>query len=114
LTWDAVLEKHKISAFQWLDQLERGAIPNAESGADYRARIEPCVREILRKHSGQNVAIACHGGVIRVIMAILLKIPLTQMASFEIDYASATTIALLPHKTEVQFLNFTPWDEPGL
>jgi broad specificity phosphatase PhoE len=114
LTWDAVLEKHKISAFQWLDQLERGAIPNAESGADYRARIEPCVREILRKHSGQNVAIACHGGVIRVILAILLKIPLTQMASFEIDYASATTIALLPHKTEVQFLNFTPWDEPGL
>jgi broad specificity phosphatase PhoE len=114
MTWDAVLEKYKISAFQWLDQLEAGAIPNAETSATYRGRVEPCVREILRKHPGQNVAMACHGGVIRIILSILLDLPLTKMAAFEIDYASVTTIALLPHKTEVQFMNFTPWDEAGL
>ena len=36
------------------------------------------------------------------------------MRCFEIDYASATLVAILPHKTEVEFLNYTPWDEPGL
>jgi broad specificity phosphatase PhoE len=103
-----------VSAFQWLAELERGGIANAENTRAYRDRIEPCVREILQKHPGQNVAVFCHGGVIRMILSILLDIPLPRMAGFEIDYASVTNIAVLPHKTEVQFLNFTPWDEASL
>jgi broad specificity phosphatase PhoE len=114
LTWDAVAEKFGVSAFQWLTELERGGIANAENTRSYRDRIEPCVRDILQKHPGQNVAVFCHGGVIRMIMAILLDIPLPRMAGFEIDYASVTNVAVLPHKTEVQFLNFTPWDEASL
>jgi broad specificity phosphatase PhoE len=114
LTWDAVAEKFGVSAFQWLAELERGGIANAENTQSYRQRIEPCVRAILQKHPGENVAVFCHGGVIRMILAILLDVPLPRMAGFEIDYASVTNIAILPHKTEVQFLNFTPWDEAGL
>jgi len=114
LTWEAVSEKFGVSAFQWLTELERGGIANAENTVAYRNRIEPCVREILQKHAGQNVAVFCHGGVIRMILAILLDVPLPRMAGFEIDYASVTNVAVLPHKTEVQFLNFTPWDEPSL
>lgn len=114
LTWEAVSEKFGVSAFQWLTELERGGIANAENTRAYRERIEPCVQEMLQKHSGQNVAVFCHGGVIRMILSILLDIPLPRMAGFEIDYASVTNIAVLPQKTEVQFLNFTPWDEAGL
>jgi broad specificity phosphatase PhoE len=114
LTWDAVSEKFGVSAFQWLTELERGGIANAENTRSYRNRIEPCVRDILQKHPGQNVAVFCHGGVIRMILAILLDVPLTKMAGFEIDYASVTNVAVLPHETEVQFLNFTPWDEASL
>ncbi|HEX4263497.1 MAG TPA: histidine phosphatase family protein [Verrucomicrobiae bacterium] len=114
LTWEAVAQKFGVSAFQWLTELERGGIANAENTQAYRDRIEPCVRDILQKHSGENVAVFCHGGVIRMILTILLDIPLPRMAGFEIDYASVTNIAVLPQKTEVQFLNFTPWDEPGL
>ncbi|HXT13256.1 MAG TPA: histidine phosphatase family protein [Candidatus Angelobacter sp.] len=114
LTWDAVKEKFGVSAFQWLAELERGGIANAENTQTYRQRIQPCVREILQKHPGQNVAVFCHGGVIRMILSILLEIPLPSMAGFEIDYASVTNIAVLPHKTEVQFLNFAPWDETRL
>jgi broad specificity phosphatase PhoE len=114
LTWEAVAEKFGVSAFQWLAELERGGIANAENTGAYRQRIEPCVRDILQKHPGENVAVFCHGGVIRMILAILLDIPLPRTAGFEIDYASVTNVAVLPHKTEVQFLNFTPWDEPSL
>jgi broad specificity phosphatase PhoE len=114
LTWEAVAEKFGVSAFQWLTELERGGIANAENTQAYRGRVEPCVRDILQKHPGENIAVFCHGGVIRMILAILLDIPLPRMAGFEIDYASVTTVAVLPRKTEVQFLNFTPWDEPGL
>lgn len=114
LTWDQVAQRYGVSAFQWLDQLERGAIPKAETTASYRGRIEACLRDLLQTHPGRNIGVACHGGVIRMILAILLELPLPKTAGFEVDYASATNIALLPHKTEVQFLNFTPWDEPGL
>jgi broad specificity phosphatase PhoE len=114
LSWEAVKDKFGVSAFQWLTELERGGIANAESAMSYRGRLEPFVRDVLQKHPGENVAIFCHGGVIRMILAILLNIPLPRMAGFEIDYASVTNVAVLPHKTEVQFLNFTPWDEPSL
>jgi broad specificity phosphatase PhoE len=114
LTWDQVAEKFGVSAFQWLAELDRGGIANAENALAYRERVEPCVQDILQNHPGQNVAVYCHGGVIRMILAILLDIPLPKMAAFEIDYASATNVAVLPEKTEVEFLNFTPWNEPGL
>lgn len=109
LSWEQVKAKFNISAFEWLSQLEHAAIPNAESAATFRARVEPCVEQILRDHPGQCVAIACHGGTIRMILSILLKMPLPQMAHFEIEYASLTQVHLWPNKTEVQLLNFTPW-----
>ena len=114
LTWEAVSEKFGVSAFQWLAELERGGIANAEGARAYRDRVEPCVRDILQKHRGKNVGVFCHGGVIRMILSILLDVPLPKMAGFEIDYASVTAVAVVSHKTEVQFLNFTPWDEASL
>ena len=114
LSWEAVGEKFGVSPFQWLTELERGGIANAESAVSYRGRVEPCVQDILNKHRAQNVAVFCHGGVIRMILSILLNVPLPKMAGFEVDYASVTSVAVLPHKTEVQFLNFTPWDEASL
>ena len=114
LSWDTVSERFGVSAFQWLTELERGGIANAENALTYRGRVEPFIEDILEKHPGENVAVFCHGGVIRMILSILLGIPLPRMAGFEIDYASVTNVAVLPHKREVQFHNFTPWDEPGL
>jgi broad specificity phosphatase PhoE len=113
LGWDEVHEKFGISAFRWLEQLDSGAIPNAETGANCRARIEPCLRSILQQSPRRNAAVICHGGVIRVMLASLLELPLTKLASFEIDYASVTRVEIHPHKTEVLFLNHTPWREAG-
>jgi broad specificity phosphatase PhoE len=109
LRWDEVKAKHNVSAFDWLHQLESAAIPNAESAKNFRARVEPCLEQILSRHAGQGVAVVCHGGTIRMILSILLDLPLREMARFEIEYASLTQVHCLPHKTEVQLLNFAPW-----
>jgi broad specificity phosphatase PhoE len=111
LAWDQVRARYGVSAWEWLDQLERAAIPNAESAAALRARVEPCLRQIIRDHPGGQVAIVCHGGVIRMMLAILLELPLPKTAGFQIEYASLTQVALRPEKTELQLLNFTPWRE---
>ena len=106
--WEAVQEKFGASAFDWLEHLERGTIPNAEPLAAYRGRVEPCLTEIVGQHRGQTVAVFCHGGVIRMMLSILLELPLPKTDLFQIDYASITRVAIGPHRTEIQLLNFVP------
>ena len=113
LTWEQVHSRFGIHAFDWLEQLAAAAIPNAESAESFRARVEPALRDIVTAHSGQTVAIVCHGGVVRMILSILLNLPISRMASFEIDYASLTRVEVHENKTEVTLLNFAPWRDLG-
>ena len=109
LGWEQVLEKFNLRAYDWLQHLEEAAIPDAECGKTFRARVQPCLKKILEDHAGQAVAIYCHGGVIRMLLSILLDLPLPKMALFEIDYASLTRVDYHPRKTELHLLNFSPW-----
>lgn len=109
LTWEQVHAKHGVSAFDWLDRIDKGAIAGAETGAGFRSRVEPGLRQIISDHAGQNVAIVCHGGVVRMMLSILLELPLPKMANFEIDYASVTQVEQHQSKVEVNLLNFAPW-----
>jgi broad specificity phosphatase PhoE len=111
LKWEQVQVQFGVSAFSWLEQLECGGIANAECGETLRERVEPCLQRILADHSGQEVAIFCHGGIIRVLLGIMLRWPLSTMAVFEIEYASLSQVNLLPHKPRLELLNFTPWRE---
>jgi broad specificity phosphatase PhoE len=111
LAWEEVHAKFGVSAFSWLEQLECDGIANAECAETLQARVEPCLQQILADHCGQQVAIACHGGIIRVLLGILLCWPLSRMGAFEIEYASLTQVLVKPSKTELQLVNFTPWRE---
>jgi broad specificity phosphatase PhoE len=107
--WNEVREKFGVHPYDWLDEIELGAVPNGENGIQLRARVEPCLFKIIRRHPGETAVIFSHGGVIRMILAILLDLPLPKTNSFEIEYASVTQVALRPHLNEIELLNFTPW-----
>ena len=109
LSWEGVHAKFGVSAFDWLAEVEQGRIPNGESAAQFHARLEPCLRGILAECPGKSVAVVCHGGVIRMLLSILLRLPLPAMAGFEVDYASLTRVDYRERKSEVQVLNLTPW-----
>jgi broad specificity phosphatase PhoE len=109
LGWQEVEDRFKFVSHEWLDEIELRGAPNGECGKTFRRRVEPCLQEILARHPGQNVAVFCHGGVIRMILAILLKLPLPKTNHFDIEYAGVTQVALHPHMAEVELLNFTPW-----
>jgi broad specificity phosphatase PhoE len=111
LSFSEVQAKFGINVSAWLEQLECGGIPEAECAETFRARVEPCLREILAGHRGQQVAIACHGGVIRMLLAILLGWPLPRMAAFEFDYASLTQVLWDAPRARLQLVNFVPWRE---
>jgi len=108
--WEGIQTMFGLSAYDWLELLDQNRIPNAETGAMYRARIEACARLIVGNHPGQLVAVFCHGGVIRMLLSVVLNLPLTAFAHFDVDYASLTEVELHLHKKpEVRLLNFTPW-----
>jgi broad specificity phosphatase PhoE len=109
LSYGEVQTRFGVSAWEWLNQLEAAAIPNGENAGSFQARVEPCLRQILRSHAGEQVAVVCHGGVIRMLLGILLDLPLQRTGIFQIEYASVTQVALRPEQTELQLLNFTPW-----
>jgi len=110
LGWDAVQGKFGVSAYCWIDQLDRNAIPNAEEISAYRKRVAGAL-DTVRQSPGDTVAVFCHGGVIRMMLSLLLDIPFPRTNGFAIDYASVTEVALKPTRNEVQLLNFTPWRE---
>jgi broad specificity phosphatase PhoE len=107
--WNEVREKFGVHPYDWLDEIELGAVPNGENGVQFRVRVEACLFEILRCHPGETVAIFSHGGVIRMILAILLDLPLPKTNSFEIEYTGVTQVVLHPELNEIELLNFTPW-----
>jgi broad specificity phosphatase PhoE len=106
-----VQEQFGVSASAWLEHLECGGIANAECGETFRDRVEPCLEQILAEGRGEQVAVFCHGGVIRMLLSILLRWPLSSMAMFEVEYASLTRVALAGHKPRLQLLSFAPWRE---
>ena len=57
LNWGDVRDKFKFPVHEWLEQIVHPGSPNGENGETFRARIEPCLREIIAKHPGQNVAV---------------------------------------------------------
>ena len=59
------------------------------------------------------MAIFCHGGIIRVLLSMLLRWPLSSMGMFEVEYASLTQVVLLSNKAKLHLLNFAPWRELG-
>ena len=109
LGWHEVEDRFKFQSHEWLEQIHGQGAPNGENGAAFRRRVEPCLREMVATHRGQNIAVFCHGGVIRMMLAILLKLPLPKTNHFDIEYASITQVALHPRLAEVELLNFTPW-----
>ena len=109
LSWEQVNEQFQVSAFAWLEQLEHGQISRAEPVLHFRERVDLSLQQILREQPEKNVGVVCHGGVIRMALAIVLDLPFKKTAAFDVEYASITILDWLPGKAVVQLLNFTPW-----
>lgn len=109
--WDQVQSIFGVSAFDWLEIIGNDGIPGGEPLTEIQSRVGRCASVILSAHAHQSVAIFCHGGIIRVMLALLLGMPLMQMAHFNIEYGSISVVEVQPekkHAIEIELLNFQP------
>jgi broad specificity phosphatase PhoE len=107
--WHEIIKRHHVQSSEWLELLNAGKVPGAETGAQMRARVEPCLNRILMEQLGQTVVVACHGGIVRVLLSIVLELPLPEFARFEVDYASMTILEMHRSRPVLKLLNHTPW-----
>ncbi len=83
--------------------------PNGEPMIEFRERVERGWQQILEQASGKQILLVTHGGVIRVLLASLLNIPLANIGRFEVPYASLNRIKVFYSEGKpwpvLQFLN---------
>ncbi len=68
--------------------------PEGESIRNASVRINNFLEEIKRLPIGNKIIIVTHGAVIRIIISLILKMPLSQIFSIEQDYCALNIIDL--------------------
>lgn len=109
MRWSEIVTRHRVSTSQWLHLLASGAVAGAENETRLRARVAPCIQQIIAEQPGKTAVVACHGGIVRVILAVALNLPLAEFGSFDVEYASVTVLEVRRERMFLKLLNFTPW-----
>lgn len=65
---------------------------DAEGLAEFRSRVVSAWNDILNRHAGRHILIVCHAGVIRMALAHILDIPLSNLFRIKVGNASLTRI----------------------
>ena len=111
--WHEIQEKFGVDAEDWLVHLENGDVAEAEPMVECRSRIRGSLEQMMDEGAGQDVLVLCHGGVIRMLLALLLDEPFSKMDRFEVDFASLTVIEHRSNRAEIKLHNFAPWQWLG-
>lgn len=75
-----------------LENIELFHVEGGESFFQLRDRVIPKFKNIIAEHPDDNIVMLCHGGVIRTILAYILKIPVKNLFRINQPYASVNII----------------------
>lgn len=81
-----------VSAF-WKNPVEHTP-PNGESLIEFQQRIHSAWQQLLEQYRGQHSLVITHGGVIRLILAELLQMPLRPVSYISVPHACLTQIKI--------------------
>lgn len=73
---------------------------DSEGLADFRTRIQSGWNDALNRHAGKHILMICHAGVIRMVLALILDIPLSNLFRIKVAQASITRIECLEQGEE--------------
>ncbi len=75
----------------WNDPLQVTP-PGGESLPDFQQRVLRGWQQLLQQHQGKHVLLLTHAGVIRIIVAHVLGMPLDRLFNLQVELASASRI----------------------
>ena len=75
-----------------MKNIEKFQVDGGETFQQLQERVVPKFEEIIARHSNEQIAMVCHGGVNRVILSHLLEIPIKRIFRVKQDYAALNII----------------------
>ncbi len=106
LAWKEIKERWPDEWQARLNDLVNYRVPQGENLLDLQSRVMPVIREILDRHSGQELLVVGHGGVNRIILLNAMGTPLTSMFSIEQNYGCYNIIDYYTdNRSTVKLLN---------
>jgi len=87
-----------------LKDIEGFHVLGGETFEELRQRVIPRFERIISKHSDEQIAMVCHGGVNRVILSHLLEVPIKRIFRMKQDYAALNIIQYYGDEPVVELL----------
>lgn len=75
LTFDEFVRRH--GSPDWSADPNAVFFPGGETIAQFHARVSKSMEQLLRKHPGKSVLVACHGGVVDAVLRTTMRTPPT-------------------------------------
>ncbi len=105
LTYDEIVKKSPEESKQWLENWVDYVIPDGESANQVHERVGKTIDKIIAQNPDKKIAVVTHLGVIRHMIAHLLKMEVKDSWHFTADNCSVSTIRLDGANTLVTGLN---------
>ena len=96
LRYQEIMKKYPDVYDRWLKNPFKNNIPKAEDLVSFKKRVARAIQRIVSRNAGNNVAIVCHGGVISIFVATLLK-----SNNFWKHIPTATSMTIVEYKNNV-------------
>jgi len=109
MTFKQIQKRYPGLAKKFLSNLLKLKIPGGESFSEFKNRISASLKEILAEEQG-NVVIIAHGGVNRVIICELLKIPFSHLWQIKQDGGAINKIEIYEDINVASLINYIPWE----
>ena len=98
LTFSEISQQYGEQIKRWWAAPLEMSTPEGEGLTDLIHRLIPFFREIVEKHSGEQVAVVCHGGPARCLVGTILQMDLNKYWKIRQDNAA------------LNILDFTEWE----
>jgi alpha-ribazole phosphatase len=92
LTWAELMERYPEEWQARLADVVNYRVPQGENLLDMEQRVMPVIREIVARHSGEEVLVVAHGGVNRVVLLNAMAAPLSSLFNIEQKYGCLNII----------------------
>ena len=92
LSYDEIRAERPALYREWMQSPAAVRFPGGESFGDLRARVLPVVFEILEQHRGEVVVLVAHGGVVRVVLAVVLGLENGAVFRLELAYGGLSVV----------------------
>jgi alpha-ribazole phosphatase/probable phosphoglycerate mutase len=101
----AEIERRYPELVGWTSAPSSAVFPRGESIPSVRERAAGATRAIALAHPGGTAVVVCHGVVIRVVLAEMLRMPLDAIFRLEIPYCGVSVIDWFGDRPLVRSIN---------